>query len=320
MADVTLPGSGRVTSRLGFGASRIIGGPAQKHSLGLLETAYEAGIRHFDVAPAYGSGGAEEVLGSFLRRHHDEVTVTSKFGIARPVGGSRFLHTYGRAAARFLLWRLPGVKARLIRATQPASLTTHFTSQELSASLRESLTALRSERLDLFLLHEAELQDLTDELRETLDRSVTEGVIGAWGIGSERSKVDRVVTEAPSVARVLQFEWSVLSESPPTYPHAFVITHRALSSAFTQLRTALSDPERCRRWSNAVDLDLGNERVLAQLMLSAALEANPNGIVLFSSNQQKRIRDNAMVENTRSEPAIRRFSELIDAERGMLLR
>ena len=38
-------------------------------SLRLLEAAYDAGIRHFDVAPMYGYGEAESCLGEFRARH-----------------------------------------------------------------------------------------------------------------------------------------------------------------------------------------------------------------------------------------------------------
>ena len=47
----------------------------------MLGAAYDAGIRHFDVARSYGYGDAEGVVGEFLRGCSEQVTVTSKFGL-----------------------------------------------------------------------------------------------------------------------------------------------------------------------------------------------------------------------------------------------
>ena len=45
------------TTRLGLGGSSIMGVLNRRQSLALLESAYDAGIRHFDTAPMYGYGG-----------------------------------------------------------------------------------------------------------------------------------------------------------------------------------------------------------------------------------------------------------------------
>ncbi len=69
-------------SRLGFGTAGIMGAALTGAGrLRLLETAWDAGIRHFDTAPLYGQGEAELVLGRFLRNRRDTVSLTSKFGL-----------------------------------------------------------------------------------------------------------------------------------------------------------------------------------------------------------------------------------------------
>src|SRR5665213_2548596 len=75
---IALPVSGRVTTRLGFGGSGLMGGLSERESLALLETAYDAGIRHFDVAPVYGHGMAEHCLGNFVRGKTDQGTGATK--------------------------------------------------------------------------------------------------------------------------------------------------------------------------------------------------------------------------------------------------
>ncbi len=81
MEMIRLPVTGRQTTQLGLGCGSVMGVLGWADSTRLLETAFHAGIRHFDVAPAYGYGEAERCLGAFLARHPGEVTVTTKFGI-----------------------------------------------------------------------------------------------------------------------------------------------------------------------------------------------------------------------------------------------
>ena len=320
MRDVKIPGTERPTTRLGFGGSRLVAGPSKKQSLALLDAAFEAGIRHFDTAPSYGLGGAEEVLGSFLARHRGEVTVTTKFGIPRPSATQKTVMQTARAMLKPIVERVPRVRARLLRALQTRKTAPlRFRPDEMLASLQTSLRTLRCERVDLFLLHEAEADDLTDEIRHALDRAVGAGLIGAWGIGSDRRKIEGIEAKSPAFARVLQFDWSVLSETPPRYPGAYVITHHALAGAFARLKLALAEPARRRAWSEHVGMDCGDDRVLSRLLLSAALDANPAGIVLFSSSDTKRIRENAAVLSNSDVDIVRRFVDLVRANRRDLL-
>src|ERR1035438_8960391 len=83
MEVIQLPGGDR-TSNLGMGTGRLMGATTLRESLGLLEAAFDAGIRHFDTAPSYGSGQSEGCLGEFLSRHRNTVTITTKYGIAPP--------------------------------------------------------------------------------------------------------------------------------------------------------------------------------------------------------------------------------------------
>ena len=105
-------------SRLGFGTSGIMGAAlTSRGRLRLLDAAFDAGIRHFDTAPLYGLGLAEEVLGRFARRCRGDITLTTKFGLEPPaiptplrpvVPIARVLHRrlgLGRPSALFRLAR-----------------------------------------------------------------------------------------------------------------------------------------------------------------------------------------------------------------------
>ena len=104
-------GHGRTTTRLGFGCSSLMGAMGRRASLAILEAAYDAGIRHFDVAPMYGYGEAESCLGEFLQRHRNQVTVTTKYGI--PPGKKSSLIYAARRVAGPIIKTLPNLKHRL---------------------------------------------------------------------------------------------------------------------------------------------------------------------------------------------------------------
>ena len=98
MDSIQLSTTGRSTTRLGFGCSSLMGAMGRKESVAMLEAAFEAGVRHFDVAPMYGFGQAESCVGEFLSGHKAEVTVTTKYGIPAPK--RQGLISLARSAAR----------------------------------------------------------------------------------------------------------------------------------------------------------------------------------------------------------------------------
>ena len=295
----------------------------RKESLALLEQAFEAGIRHFDVAPMYGYGAAEGCLGEFLARHPTEVTVTTKYGIPPPSHPG--LVQGLRRAAGPVLSRFPGLKRRLagaagtVTATEPVG---RFETKEAHASLHRSLQALRVDRVDLWLLHEATADHLGYEgLLPLLQECVDSGKIGAFGVGSSRDKIPTLLTHRPEFCPVLQFEWSVLDEELAPPAGAFTLHHRALTANFAALQTVLrKDAPLRQRWSSEIGADLGAPGVLAGLMLKAALVLNPHSIVLVSSRDPAHIRENVRVAgDDRLEAPARKLFAVVQREGASVL-
>ena len=322
MQQITLGQSGRQTTRLGFGCSSIMGAMGRRESLALLEAAYDAGVRHFDVAPMYGFGEAESCLGEFLVRRRDDVTVTTKYGI--PPAQNRSLLSLGRRIAGPVVKRLPGVKQRLAKAANAvvsAPQKSSFTPLEAKQSLDRSLAALRTDHIDLWLLHEAEASDLSDDgLLRLLEDETQKGTIGTFGIGSGCEKIPDLTAMRPQYCRTLQYEWSVL-DAPIAEGNVFRIHHRALTNNFRALHAVLvQHAETCRRWSDAVGSDLNNANNLAALMLKASLAVNPASIILFSSKSAQHIQANvATARNATIEAAARQLYQLVQSERASLL-
>ncbi|HXS11090.1 MAG TPA: aldo/keto reductase [Acidobacteriaceae bacterium] len=316
MEQIRLASSGRATTRLGYGCSSIMGALGRRQSLRLLEAAYEAGIRHFDVAPMYGYGEAESCLGEFHARH-DDITITTKYGIAPPKRGGML-----RAARRIVgpvLQRVPALKRRLVRAAGTVAALaekSRFTAEEARASLENSLRALRTGFIDIWLLHEAEAYDLGDDaLLSLLDEAVAQKMIGSFGVGSESRKIPALLRQHPAYCQVVQHDWSVLDPLEPQGA-AFHIHHRALTDRLHALHNNLvADRPRCHRWSEAIGRDLARREQLAALMLKAALVLCPNTILLVSSKNPAHIKENVRVaEDASLEAPARRLYDLVQRE------
>ena len=289
MLTCKLADTGRSTTRLGYGCSSIMGGMGRSASLRTLEWAFEAGIRHFDVAPMYGYGEAEACLGEFLSRHPDECTVTTKYGV--PSAARSGVMSTIRAVARPLLNAVPALKARAQRA---AAATVEAPKRELSAeaaqaSLEASLRHLRVSRIDVFLLHDATPEEVSDtSLFEFLQRARGQGKIGCFGIGTDRGHAAAIEQQWPAYAPVVQREWSVFDAVESS--GNFRICHRSLGENRRRLQACLAaSREVMERWSREINADLAAPGVLSRLMMQAALWANPSGIVLFSSKVREHI-------------------------------
>jgi aryl-alcohol dehydrogenase-like predicted oxidoreductase len=291
LEQIELPGTGRGTTRLGFGGSGLMGGLSERESLLLLETAYEAGIRHFDVAPSYGHGLAERCVRKFLRGKSDQATVATKYGILAPPQTS--ILDAARRVLRPVVRHLPAVRKRVARAAAGMKTKARFSTEEAQRSLEHSLRELGVERVDLWLLHEVTAEDLDgSDLLPVLQEMQQQGRIGIYGVGSERGLLDTIWERHREYCPSVQFGWSVL-DAKAQFPGAFRIHHRAVSSAYGALREHFEHaPALCQRWSNAVDADLSQPEILASMLLQASLAANPNSIVLFSSRVPAHIRSN----------------------------
>ena len=323
MQTLPLLDTGRQTTHLGYGCSSLMGATNLRESLTLLESAYDSGIRHFDVAPMYGYGHAEACLGEFLQRHPGELTVTTKFGIAPPRHSN--LIKAARSIVGPIARQVPSLKKFLTQAASAATSPQkkpRFTAAEAKASLDRSLRALRTTRIDLFLLHEPEAHDLTgDTLLTLLEHEARQGTIGSFGIGSAAAKIPALQAERPAYCRTLQYEWSIL-QSPPTHPEtdSFRIHHSTLTKNFRTLHKALTANQPLRgQWSESTNTDLTHPESLANLMLKAALVMNPASIILVSSKNPHHIHANA---NTAADPTLeapaRQLYHLIHSEPNLI--
>jgi len=312
MKEIVLPNTGRSTSQLGFGCGNILPENAK-----LLEIAYDAGIRHFDVARSYGRGLTECVMASFVKRHRSDISITTKYGIVPPSIGPiyPFLRRVGRPIVR-LIRRSSTADFGISKAIASTTRKAKFTAEEAAHSLEVSLRSLGVNAVDIFLMHEATVADLADEgLLRFLNDCKEKGRIGAYGIGGSSERINGLCTERRPYCEVLQFDWTPF-EKVDARLDAFQIVYRSFSHSNTVLHEALSRaPEIRNYWSQQTGFDIAEPDALKKLMLKATLELRPRDIVLFSSLNRQHIAHNVDIANDNAlrEPALRLAKLLLNS-------
>jgi aryl-alcohol dehydrogenase-like predicted oxidoreductase len=146
----------------GGGIGQLWGATTREECVATARAAADAGITLFDMAPAYGQGEAERVIGAaFEGRLPDGVRITTKCRLGTPADSE--------------------VESALVR------------------SLEESLERMRLERVDVFFLHSNIIPDdydasaysdrpatrwatYRDRFRPACEKLKAQGRIGAWGI------------------------------------------------------------------------------------------------------------------------------------------
>jgi aryl-alcohol dehydrogenase-like predicted oxidoreductase len=245
-------------SRVGFGTASMHHLLRTQQRQSLLEAALDAGITHFDTSPYYAYGLAESDLGYFIKHRRDAVTITSKVGMYSPgwtpLGG---LGVWARKAAGRIA---SGCSAPRI----------DWTVARARKSLDQSLKRLRTDYLDVLLLHEPAPDRLqADDFLAWVQDEQHAGRIRHWGLAGESSKYRLWLEQDHAIAQVTQTHDSLNARQGDSVLDA----NRSLQFTYGYLaaaRQAAAEP--------AMD------DVMRQ-----ALDRNDTGCVLISTRRAHRI-------------------------------
>ncbi|MEU2602370.1 aldo/keto reductase [Streptomyces hirsutus] len=174
---------------LGFGTAplgNMFRSIPDEEAAATVEAAWNQGIRYFDTAPFYGAGLSEIRLGEILAgRPRDEFVLSTKVGRV-------ILDELEDPTTRDL-----GEKGGLFAYGRPNKVIDDYTADATLRSIEDSLTRLKTDRLDIVWVHDV-AQDFHGDhwlaVYETartgafrvLQRLREEGVIKAWGLGVNR--------------------------------------------------------------------------------------------------------------------------------------
>jgi D-threo-aldose 1-dehydrogenase len=280
-----------IISRLGFGLSGIAGSGNFAHQQRLVRTAIDTGITHFDVAPFYGSGDAEKILGDILMDCPEQITVTTKFGLLPPKVPGRL-----RAIARPVLRRISGLKQLAVKLTsishRPA--IQNFNPGDLLASAEISMRKMKRPA-DIFLLHDMS-RNLAESkaVIEELDQLKKTGYASMTGISGSEADLKNLCIAYPAVYSLVQLENSLSNQTNLGFfarSGISSITHRAIMGGFEQLDFLFRFRPGFRQiWGREIGLNASDRDILTQIILELALFENQKGTVLFSTTRPERIK------------------------------
>jgi aryl-alcohol dehydrogenase-like predicted oxidoreductase len=281
--------------------------------LRLLEAAFDQGVRHFDTAPLYGMGLAEEVLAIFARGRRSDITITSKFGLlppsihpllrpALPIARTINRHVCGQLSpqqqdmANRAIRALPVVGTSSFPDTpgssSPGTGSHPYKPAEIRHGVEESLRKLGTEYIDFYLLDECQSGNLDEDVISLLDTLVVEGKIRAYGLGSGRKASREILSDNPRFRGVVQIpdhllnhdtSWFVERAQSPLFTHSVLRTPLRSASYRPTLDLLLI------RWAEQLDEDPRQPELLTALLVTGALLNNPHGCVLFSTSKVQRI-------------------------------
>lgn len=188
----------------GGGTGGVWGSTTRDEAVATVRAAVDGGIDFLDVAPGYGDGEAERVVGeAFGGRLPDGVRVSTKHHLGNPPAGE-------------------------VAGT-------------LRAALAASLERLRLERVDLFFLHGMVVPDgfagrgtpralFAEAARPAFEAMVADGLIGAWGlsgVGVPSALLETLAEDPPPaaiqcVANLLDSPGGMKAYDEPPRPRALI--------------------------------------------------------------------------------------------------
>ena len=142
--------------------------------LRVLQYCLEVGVNFFDSSNAYGWGGAEETLGKAIAGRRDQAVICTK------------------VAASYAPEKedIPG---------KPARFTRDFLFQQAEGSLKR----LRTDYIDLYLLHQPDKVTPAAEVVDSMEALVRSGMIRYWGVSNHSvAQVNEYVELGQSTGKV----------------------------------------------------------------------------------------------------------------------
>jgi aryl-alcohol dehydrogenase-like predicted oxidoreductase len=166
-------------SKMGLGCMSL--GTDENSAKEIVNYALQEGVNYFDTADLYDFGTNEEIVGKALKHVRGDVIIATK-------AGNRWNDTKDS-------WHWDPSKKYIKQA------------------VKNSLSRLQTDYIDLYQLHGGTIEDPTEETIEAFDELVKEGYIRYYGISSIRPNVIKKFAEKSSIQSVMM-QYSLLDRRP----------------------------------------------------------------------------------------------------------
>lgn len=269
-------------SNLGFGCASILGAVDANLSKRAIDCAIDNGINYFDVARSYGYGEAESFLGRIIKNKRNDFVIASKFGIESTLLANNL--KFAKPIIR-LLKSVRNSKYEKPTIVNQTIANNNLSNQKLSSfllkplilnsknfkiSFEKSLSNLRTNYLDIYLLHEpvAKIENL-EELIEIANLLKKEGKLKAFGLAmySDQFYLHKSYLDS----------FDVLQFNAPINDSEFYSKRKQLGNVMFSA-------------SKSCDIIKGYKNKLDYLKLEY-----PNSIILSSMFNEKHIVENALL-------------------------
>lgn len=288
MRTVQLPDFDQRAGAIGFGCASLGSRVSAAQGVRALAEAHAAGVNWFDVAPAYGAGDAESILGGFARGRRGQLLICTKVGLAPPQRNALLKSVY--AAARPVVGAFKGLRKAFRRMPATRNVALPLTPQLIVESLERSLRRLGTDYVDVYALHKPAHADIVrDDILQTLDDLRRAGKVRHLGVAGD-AEAARLALAQPEVYTVLQLADDPLEQplrglkQGLATPRTFV-THSILGVDGTRerlVRALHAGGEPARRRLAGAGYGDNVDQAVAQLLVDRALAANSDGVVLLS--------------------------------------
>lgn len=183
-------------SAVGFGCwatggSSVWNGTTDQDSIDAIQRAIDLGINFFDVAPVYGFGHAESVLGQAIQKRRDEIFLATKCG---------------------LVWDTQN------------HVTNNLTAGSLFREVDDSLRRLQTDHIDLYQMHWPDPATQIEDSMAALLQIQSTGKIRYIGVSNFSAELTR---RAMAVGPLASYQglYNMLERNPDSY-HTIPLTYR----------------------------------------------------------------------------------------------
>jgi aryl-alcohol dehydrogenase-like predicted oxidoreductase len=258
MLSTIIDGVGIRVSRLGFGTASLHHIFGSKKRGELLAAAIDSGITHFDTAPYYGYGLAENDLGRIISKRRSEFTVTTKVGLYPQSG---FSTTSSDLWSRKLLGKI------LPKMSKPKKV---WEVNYARSSLYGSLKRLKTDYVDFLFLHEPDLALINiEEMFDWLKVEKEKGSIRAWGLAGIAELVEPFLNSEYMLYNVIQTQDSIDSHEAD-----FVLNAgRSLQFTYGYISSAC----------------ISRQNMSVENVMQSALKRNNTGSILVSAQSSQHL-------------------------------
>lgn len=311
MRVVRVPLLDRDVSAIGFGCASLgsrISAADGKRAIGRV---LDLGVSWFDVAPPYGDGNAEALLGQALRGRRQNVVICTKFGIAPPQVplAARLI----RPLARQVVAAFPGLRQAASKA-RPTGARAPIDPAAIDASVTRSLRLLGTDYIDVLAVHEPTVHDATNaDILEVLRRLVDKGLVRALSIAGNPDSIEAAVLAGAPIA-FAQFPDTPFTDTAARLrtslpaPTPLFVTHGVFGSGIADGLAGMNPHRRASITALAERHGIDFAKSPHDLLVRFAFSNNPDGVVIISMFDTKHIERNITAARL---PPVRGFAQVV---------